>query len=197
MNLSDLDLKRDIKRKGILEAALVIFKRKGYRATTVQEIVDELKITKGGFYHYFKSKTDLLIGIYEMASVSFYESMLAVYESNIPTKEKLRLTIKEHVRLMAEETTLFSVFFQEKVELPAFKSIEMKNKENHYISLITDVVKQAMDEGEIIKTDPKITTLGLIGMCNWVHKWYKEDGPLNGSEIGEIFADLILKKLKA
>lgn len=179
-------------RQEILDAALKTFKRKGYRATTVQEIVEELNVTKGGFYHYFDSKTDLLIEIYEIAAVSFYETMISISESDLPPKEKLRFTIKEHVRLMSEQKTLFSVFFQEKVELPDFKNTEMKDKENHYIHSLYEVVKQAMDAGEITKTDPKVATLGIIGMCNWVHKWYTNEGPLSSQDIGETFADLIL-----
>ena len=44
----------------ILDAALVLIQSKGYEQMTIQDILDELQISKGAFYHYFRSKRALL-----------------------------------------------------------------------------------------------------------------------------------------
>lgn len=46
------------KKRKLLEAALKLMLTKGYHATTVDEICAEAKVTKGSYFHYFKSKED-------------------------------------------------------------------------------------------------------------------------------------------
>ena len=53
----------DVRRAEILEVAQRLFFQKGYRQTSVQDIIAEIGIAKGTFYHYFSSKQDLLDGM--------------------------------------------------------------------------------------------------------------------------------------
>ena len=57
--------KGDERRAKILETAEKLFYRKGYEATSIQDILDDLKMSKGGFYHHFESKLQLLDALCE------------------------------------------------------------------------------------------------------------------------------------
>jgi len=52
--------KGEARREQILETAERLFYQKGYEATSIQDILDDLKMSKGGFYHHFESKLQLL-----------------------------------------------------------------------------------------------------------------------------------------
>lgn len=55
--------KGDVRREQILRAAETLFYAQGYEQTSVQDILDAIGISKGGFYHHFESKLDLLDAI--------------------------------------------------------------------------------------------------------------------------------------
>lgn len=55
----------NVKKREIIHAAETLFLTKGYSNTSIQDILDETKISKGTFYHYFSSKKDLVPLIYE------------------------------------------------------------------------------------------------------------------------------------
>ena len=55
--------KGDARREQILRTAEKLFYANGYEQTSVQDILDEIGISKGGFYHHFESKLDLLDAI--------------------------------------------------------------------------------------------------------------------------------------
>ncbi len=57
--------KPDVRKNEILDAAQTFFFEKGYENTTIQDIIDSLNIAKGTFYHYFKSKSELLDALVE------------------------------------------------------------------------------------------------------------------------------------
>lgn len=52
-------------------AAVKLFEQKGYRATSVQDIADEVGLQKGSLYHYIQSKEDLLLQIAHQAITEF------------------------------------------------------------------------------------------------------------------------------
>lgn len=84
--------KGDARRQSILHAAEKLFYMKGYENTSVQDVLMEAGISKGGFYHHFESKASLLeeIGI-ARTEENFERVELAVKECKGSALEKLNL----------------------------------------------------------------------------------------------------------
>lgn len=57
--------KGELRKAAIIDAAEELFYRRGYENTSVQDVLDELQLSKGGFYHHFESKLSLLDAICE------------------------------------------------------------------------------------------------------------------------------------
>jgi len=68
------------KEKRIIEASIKLFAKKGFNATSVQEIVDECNISKGAFYLHFKSKDALLLSILNFYYEKLFSSVYALDE---------------------------------------------------------------------------------------------------------------------
>lgn len=66
------------KKEQIIEAALHCFAQKGYHATSIQEIVDQLGIAKGSIYFYFKSKEDLLFSAIKHTAEQMQQAVIGV-----------------------------------------------------------------------------------------------------------------------
>ena len=66
--------KGDTRREQILLAAESLFYAKGYEQTSVQDILDALHFSKGGFYHHFESKLTLLEAISNMRAEASFEA---------------------------------------------------------------------------------------------------------------------------
>ncbi len=76
------------KEKLIIYAAIKLFASKGVSATSIQEIVDECKISKGAFYLYFKSKEALLLAIFEYYHSTMQADVELVEKELLPPREK-------------------------------------------------------------------------------------------------------------
>ncbi len=68
-------LKKAERKKQIKDAAIELIKIKGYRYTSVQDIVDRSKTSKGGFYHCYSSKTELIKEIIDDGCSYRYDEM--------------------------------------------------------------------------------------------------------------------------
>jgi AcrR family transcriptional regulator len=102
------------KKKLILEAAIRCFARKGFNATSIQEIVDELGMAKGSIYFYFKSKDDLLISVIE-----YYGEMLFAQikeqpgETLLPPREKFAVQLERQYRFIHEHLDFMKMLIKE------------------------------------------------------------------------------------
>jgi AcrR family transcriptional regulator len=77
------------RRGEILDSALRLMHDKGYQAMTIQDVLDDLRMSKGALYHYFDSKQALLEGIVESMGQSGATALQAVVDSDLGALEKL------------------------------------------------------------------------------------------------------------
>ncbi|PCJ61870.1 MAG: hypothetical protein COA79_06130 [Planctomycetota bacterium] len=83
--MNAVNLEKNIKkRERFLNIAAALFAKKGYQACTVQEVADEMSLSKGGFYWHFKSKEELYIEVCE----SYCTSSITII-ADILSEEKL------------------------------------------------------------------------------------------------------------
>ena len=86
--------KGDLKRERILDTAERLFFENGYDRTGVQEILDALQMSKGGFYHYFDAKESLLKEICERRwSRRFERARVELYSPGVGPTDKLNLLL--------------------------------------------------------------------------------------------------------
>ena len=87
--------KGDMKRSSILKAAETLFFEKGYEQTSVQDILDALSLSKGGFYHYFPSKEAILEEICENRVVERFNRLGVELSSvRISPMDRLNLLLR-------------------------------------------------------------------------------------------------------
>ncbi|MFB9277372.1 TetR/AcrR family transcriptional regulator [Cohnella cellulosilytica] len=102
------------KKKLILEAAIRCFARKGFNATSIQEIVDELGMAKGSIYFYFKSKDDLLVSV-----IDYYGEMLYLEmrehpgETILPPREKFAIQLERQYRFVHQHLDFMKMLLKE------------------------------------------------------------------------------------
>lgn len=86
----------DERPRELLEAALQVFARNGYRNTTLDEVAEAAGVTKGAIYHYFETKEALLLGVIEhYRKLAFGRAELAIRDERLPASTRIRLLIRK------------------------------------------------------------------------------------------------------
>ena len=88
------------KRELIIRAAAQAFGRKGFHATTLDEIAAELDVTKASIYYYFETKEELLYEVHLLSMQQVTERLERILERGGPPVELLQDAIREHLRLL-------------------------------------------------------------------------------------------------
>lgn len=91
--------------------------------------------------------------------------------------------------MLATYHDLVGVFLQDKRSLSKRHYKEYISSRDEVEQSFKDMIRQGMKEGVFRKNDVNLTTFTVLGMCNWVTQWYREDGKLKAEEIATFFAD--------
>lgn len=81
----------DLRRNKILDTAQRLVYTRGYDQMSIQDILEELQISKGAFYHYFDSKQALLEALIEQMAQQVFQVLIPIIkDEHLPAPEKLR-----------------------------------------------------------------------------------------------------------
>lgn len=173
-NFKGLD--RSIRMQKIVEAATSIFHRKGFKAATLDEVAKELNLTKAALYNYVPSKGKLLSLIYNQAFEKIFHRIYEISALPVSPEEKLRQIIRDHIcNIITDNIAMFSVFFAEENQLPSKDFQKIRAEKKKYTRLIMQIIEEGIETGAFKPVDPMLQAYAILGMCNWIYKWYKPD----------------------
>ncbi|MBP3972443.1 TetR/AcrR family transcriptional regulator [Bacillus sp. WL1] len=145
------------RRKEILETAERLFITKGYTKTTVNDILKEIGIAKGTFYHYFKSKEEVMDEIImRIIKEDVAKAKVIVSNPNIPVLEKLfRVLMEQSPKSGDVKDKMIEQFHQP-------NNAEMHQKSLvqsiiHLSPVLTEILEQGIEEGIFSTSYPQET----------------------------------------
>jgi AcrR family transcriptional regulator len=186
-------LDKSLRKQKIIDTAIEVFHEKGYRAATLEDVAKMLGLTKAALYHYVSSKEELLSIIYIQAIDSFFAHAFEIAGRDLTPPEKLRLLIHDHVeRIITDNLAMFAVFFSEENQLPDADFRKIRKEQRKYNQVFKQIIEEGIDQGFFRPVDPSLHVNAILGMLNWLYRWYKPGtGRQTPDEIANHFVDLI------
>src|SRR6478736_9232117 len=131
-------------RQEILRTAARLFQQQGYDGTSMNDVAAALKLSKGGLYHHFQSKDEILFDLMSHAMDITEERVLNPVRAIADPEERLRTLIRRHIAVvLSERDREITVMLHENHPLspPLRKQINARKKEYvHFVeNLIADV----------------------------------------------------------
>jgi AcrR family transcriptional regulator len=147
----------EARRNEILDAAQRFIYTEGYEQMTIQEIVDDLQISKGAFYHYFDSKQALLEALIERLLTQAEQIILPiVQDENLPALEKIQRIFSTISRWKASQKeyllALLSVWYSDDNAIVRQKMLTATI--TSIAPLLTLAIRQGLQEGVLTTPYP-------------------------------------------
>jgi len=182
-------------RQEILRTAARLFQQRGYDATSMNDVAAALKLSKGGLYHHFQSKDEILFEIMNHAMEITQERVLNPVRAISDPEERLRALIRLHIEVvLSPRDREITVMLHENHPLPPALRKRINARKKDYIhfleSLMTEVQNKAQHQTRG-KVSPRAAAFALLGMINWIYQWYKPEGELQARNLIPQFTDLI------
>ena len=179
-------------QQAIVTGAAKLFAERGFGATSLDDIAEKLGVGKASLYYHVKNKQEILRLIFLTVLTASEEPLRRIAEADVPPREKLVRAIEHQTAVAADRSPAMIVFYREQFHLtgPFAKEIILrkKNYERYF--------EQIIEEGQALgvfepNADPKISTFGLLGMCNWLSQWYRPHGLYSPQQIADLFVNMV------
>jgi AcrR family transcriptional regulator len=180
------------RKEQIQETAETMFRERGYAATSMRNLATELGIEPASIYSHIKNKEEILSATCFRMANEFFAGIDEIKAAPISNREKLGKYIVAHMNVLLENVNASAVFFHDwkfmtEPNLSRFKELR-KDYENEFKA----VLQAGIRNKEFRIDDINFTSQTLFSAMNMTHEWYKPEGNLQGNQIGEKLADLLL-----
>ena len=184
------------RERDIVATAARLFKEKGYRATTLEDIAAAVGMLKGSLYYYIRSKEELLYLVVRDPIRKVYSELEAIVAADLPFTEKIAQAIGNHMTVFHLHYPHIAVYLHDYRHLMDKLEQNVIETPKQYQRLWDTLLRQGIAAGEI-RNDVDVTMAGyaLLGMCNWTYRWYNPAGRLSPQEIADVFTKIALQGL--
>lgn len=178
----------------IQEAAIELFAKQGFRATSLRQIASKVGVQVGSLYNHIPSKGELLFSIMERVMLDLLADQRAISRTE-DVVERLAALIYRHVNFHGERAREVFIGNSELRSLNGSQRSRIVVLRNEYEKLFQEVLSEGIERGKFLSVDVKVVSFGLIAMTTWVSAWYSPQGPLSLEEIADIYVNLVLRGL--
>lgn len=180
----------------IKDVSIDLFHKKGYFASSINDIARAAGIQKSSIYYHYSNKEDILFDILKTVATEINESFDRCLKGVEKTVERLRTAIQNHIHfhINRQKEAIISDSELRGLTVDNYKSItQLRDEYDHKLQAI---IKRGIDEGILEDMDFKILSYAIITMCTAVCMWFNPQGRLSKEEIAKIYSDLIINGLK-
>ncbi|MFJ8064819.1 TetR/AcrR family transcriptional regulator [Psychrobacillus sp. NPDC096426] len=179
------------KKRNVLEAAQRLFIEKGFRSTTVNDIIEEAKVSKGTFYNYFSSKNECIIAILENA-----RNETLIKRNEVHTQQNA-----SDVHILTKQLSIRLTVYEEHNLFPLFASIINSQDvglrdliKRNYIEeinwLSNRLIEVFGEQTKNVATDCAVLALGMIQQLQ--HPWINPSTNISFDQL----IQFILRRIK-
>jgi AcrR family transcriptional regulator len=182
------------RRSELTREAAKLFAQKGYHGTSIGDIADALGVQKGSLYSHIASKEDLLYETMREGAAAFHASLDAIAD-DLPATEKIRLALRGHLRVVAEQLDVATVFVQEWRYLHGARRDEIVAERRRYEERIRDLFREGRELSELrADLDESVAALLLLSAANWAYTWLQPGR--NTDELADRFYALLVDGMR-
>ena len=178
-------------RQEILRTSARLFREQGYDATSMNDISAALKLSKGGLYHHFRSKDEILFHIMNHAMEITEMRVLAPVRGIADPEERLRELIRLHIQLVLRARDReITVILHENHPLPPGLRKRVNARKKEYIHFVEQLILDVQRARKSRNVTHRAAAFALLGMINWIYQWYRPEGPLQEEDLIRQYTDI-------
>ncbi len=185
------------RRAEILRAATRLFLQKGYEATSLQDIADEVGLLKGSLYYYISEKEDLLYAILADMYATSRVAMAEISSLEVGALVKIRRICVTHVLNVLRNPDQVTIFFMDFGMLSEDRVREISAQRDRYAKGFAALLKAAQVEAAVCPdVDVKLSSGSILGMLNMVYEWCPYSDETRATRLAEEIGDLVVASLR-
>lgn len=179
----------ELQREAILARAADLFARRGYTATSMNEVAEACGVSKPSLYHYVRDKHQLLVEIAETHIARLLALVEEVDVARLAPEARLRRLIDAFLAAYAGSQAEHRVLTEDVRFLNAVERKRILGGERRVVAAFAEAIAAVRPELAKEQLGKPLAML-LFGMMNWMFTWLQPQGELSHADLAPVVADL-------
>src|SRR6185436_19916187 len=159
------------RRADLTREAARLFAEKGYHGTSIGDLAEAMGVQKGSLYHHIKGKEDLLWEVASEGARAFHAALDEIPDE-LGAAEKIRLALRAHLHVVAEQLDVATVFVREWRFLDGERRDAFLAERRRYEQRVGDLFREGRELGELRSDlDDGAAVLLFLSAANWAYTW--------------------------
>lgn len=157
----------------LIDVAATVFYEKGYKATSLNEIADRMKMTKGSLYYYITSKDELLYEVVRSSTSAGMDNIRLIAAGPGDVLERLETAIVTHIEYNHKNIRKVALMHEIHV-LPSSMRSSIRRVYENYEAIFQDLITEGQERLSIRpEIDAKLAALSILGSINSIVRWQR------------------------
>jgi TetR/AcrR family transcriptional regulator, cholesterol catabolism regulator len=159
------------RREELTRTAARLFAERGFHGTSMGDLADAMGVQKGSLYSLTGSKQELLQAALRRGAIAFHGALDGVPEEAAAV-ERIRLALRAHLRVVAEQLDVATVFTREWRYLEGNAREAFLAERRRYEERWRSLFREGVDSGELrTDLDAAAAALLVLSAANWAYTW--------------------------
>ena len=180
-------------RTRILRLSAELFAARGYHGTGLAELLQAVGVARGGFYHHFRSKEDVLLEIVARTIDGILRSSAEIVGQSQDAATKLRMLCDDLSTAIIDNQAGFIVFLREYSALSHDAKEKVLALRRSYLQRWEGVLAEGARTGLFAARETPYTE-GILGM--WIYSFVWNRGSVEPETIARDLADFVLRGVR-
>ena len=182
------------RREELSRTAARLFAERGFHGTSMGDLADAMGIQKGSLYSLTESKQQLLYETMREGADAFHAGLDAIPEE-LPAVGRIRLALRSHLRVVAEQLDIATVFTREWRYLEGSQREELLIERRRYEERWRGLFREGVESGEL-RTDLDVNAAALLALsaANWAYTWLTPGR--NTDELADRFTAILVDGIR-
>jgi AcrR family transcriptional regulator len=184
------------RREEIVHVAAHVFRELGYEAATLNDVARQLGTDRASLYYYVASKDELLHEVVRGVLARNLAAAEEIRKRRIPVPEKIAALILEMITSFDENYPHMYVYIEDMGRVARQDSEwarDVVHSTKQFETIVREIIEKGRRDGTLKNDIPaELSAMGLFGMVNWTHRWYKPGHKFDPQDIAKAFTTLFL-----
>lgn len=184
-------------REAIDRAAIKLFARLGYHATSMREIASAAGIQPAAIYHWYPSKEAILVRLQDDFMDRLTENVVSAMEPQRRPALRLAAAVREHVVFHGLNTQAAFVTDSEIRALGPGPRKALISQRDAYEEIFAAEIRAGVEDGSLRSSNPRVASYAILLQCTGVALWFRPRGELSLDEVADLHVEISLGSVGA
>lgn len=187
---SERELQIKMRREAVVATAARLFNRNGYYATTLDDVAEELHVTKAALYYYIKDKDEILFECQQQALKSMQDALDEIRQHDLSVRERLEHFLKSYAETLSEDygkCLIRTGIRQLKPESQAKALPVVRQLDEELLKL----VEEGIANGELRAGSARLIRNFIYGAFQGLTMWFNPEGEFSIEDVTSSYWDIL------